>query len=421
MNPRWRRIGLRLAAAVVSATLGAGLVAAPARAEGETYSPKLCQPYRPVAQVPDQVWQVQRLRLEEVHKVATGKGITVGVIDTGVDVTDMKYFDAKRVKTRNYTGNNLLPENSPYDCGHGTRVVSVLAGKEPSGVKTDFQGVAPDVKVISYRSLQRSERKENEGPEPLAPTIAAVRAAIKDKVDVINISQAGTASPAYADAISAALKAGIVVVAAAGNGGAKSGPSYPAAYPGVIAVGMTTDFDVADPASQQDPQMQVTIGAPGSGVWTLLPSNKDRIVYDQARGSSFAAPMVSGVVALILQRFGHLTPEQVRRRLITTADPPPGAIPDPQLGYGIVNPLKALTAAVANQPSDSPSPTQGPPPPPPVDQRPKPDLTLRNIAIGIAIGSLTLVLAGIVLRWALPRARDRRFQPANPKDDLDPE
>jgi subtilisin family serine protease len=277
--------------------------------------------------------------------------------------------------------------------------------------------MAPDVTIRAYRALQLSEVKDGK-LEPLSPTISAIRQAIADKVDVLNISQSAPSDdPRYRAAIEDAIAAGIVVVAAAGNGGGTAGPSFPAAYPGVIAVGMSDQTDAAVAESQYDKAMPVSVAAPGKNLMALLPSRTSPgLAYDtgDVTGTSFATPLVTGVVAMILQRYPKLTPAQVKHRLEASADPPAGGIPDKQLGHGIVNPYRALTLTISDE---SATPVTATPvtPPLPEDQRPQPDLTVRNTALVVAAIVVAGTLLGVVIRFALPAARRRGFRPATPE------
>lgn len=424
MHLPWTR---RLAAtATAVALLGAGpAIPAAAEGNGEAFSAGQCNYYLPspdsqfsqTTKEPLQVaWQIKRLAPEAAWPLATGKGVTVGVIDTGVDNIDMLYFDNARVKTVNFAPKDPRQlQQTGLDCTHGTKVVSLIAGRRSIDPAANFSGIAPAVKVISYRALQFSEPPKDGDLEPFEPTVKAVRQAIKDGVDIINISQSAPSdNAAYRAAITAAIKAGIVVVAAAGNAG-HAGPSYPAAYPGVIAVAMTTRADTAHELSQWGRGMTISVAAPGDQVLALMPSRKaSGLAFeagDGATGTSFAAPLVTGLAALILERYPNLSPAQVKHRLEATADPPPGAVPDPKLGYGIVNPYRALTMAISDEQQPTQSPTQVEPPQHP-DDRPKPDNTVRNIAIGVAGGIAALTLLGFVLHMSFPAARARRFQPA---------
>lgn len=228
MGMKWTT---RLAAAAGVVALLAASSVTPALAEGtgEPFSAGLCQPMAPpetgsydeqTGEPLTEAWQVTRLAPEKAWGLATGKGVKVAVIDTGVNNTDMEYFSAPRVKTFNYAQTDeRLPGTNLLDCVHGTTVVSLLAASRSESSQANFSGIAPDVEVYAYRSLQLSKPKSLDELEPLAPTIAAIRQAIAQRVDIINISQSGDDTPQYKQAIADAIAAGIVVVAAAGNEG----------------------------------------------------------------------------------------------------------------------------------------------------------------------------------------------------------
>jgi subtilisin family serine protease len=123
-------------------------------------------------------------------------------------------------------------------------------------------------------------------------------------------------------------------------------------------------------------------------------------------GTSFAAPFVSGVAALVRARYPRLTAAQTRERIESTADHPSTELPDARLGYGVVNPVAAVTAALASGPAAASAPAGAPPLP-----RPASDAAMRRRTTVVAAGSLgavTLVLAG----WAtLRRGRRRGWRP----------
>lgn len=362
-------------------------------------------------------WHLERLNMTQAWQLATGKGIKIAVIDTGIDFGTDDYTPAAR-----FSAQNVLPPpdaqaaDAPLECGHGTAVAALIGAGHSAAASTDFQGIAPDAQVIGIRALHGAGAIEE-----VDGTIGAIRAAIDMQVDIINISQAGfTNRGEYADAIQAALDAGIVVVAAAGNTTAMAGNqiAYPAAYPGVIAVGMTNQADVTDPESFAMPGL-VSVAAPGVSLTTLAPSSGGEQRFTVvSQGTSYAAPLVSGVVALLLEQAARegitLTPEQVKTHLELTADPPPGPIPDPQLGHGIVNPVRALSK-IYPEPGDGqattaePSPTTGQQP---IQTNPWP-IRLALVAAALAVAT---VVTGLGLKSALPAARRRGGRPADPAE-----
>ncbi len=429
---RWQR---RLAALVGLLLVQAVVVVPPqAHAAPTQLDPVLCGGEPEAAYTtPSQVWQFDRLKPQRAWALTDaqgrkldGTGVKIAVLDTGAAVTDSPYFNKSRLRSYNLVGddadiNQKASKGEKYflDCLHGTMVVSLIAGQRVAN--SPFSGMAPGATVYAMRVLKSSKETEDQ-----TALVAGMRAAIDMGVDVINISQAGGPRDDLRTLTAEAIAKGIVVVAATGNTGDKAGPRYPAAYPGVIAVGMSTMTDAPHAESGYAEGMAVTVAAPGIDVIGLAPSAVDRSGngeysaqeiqewqrFRTGSGTSFSTPLVAGLVALMLQKDPDLTPAQVKARLQVSADPPMGTIPDRQLGFGIVNPLLALTKNIPDvgvftgQDIEPPtSPGQLPPPP---DPRPK--------LIAVTFGAVTtvLVMLGIVVAEAVPAMIRRRFRPAVP-------
>ena len=420
-----RRVALGAATclALVSTTVPAAADVEPPR-----LAPRDCHAFPASGDEIPQAWHLDRLQMDQVWPVATGKGITVAVVDTGVAVVGSPYLPADRITTYDLLGGMSAKdlEQGGIDCLHGTQVVGLLAGARagmrPLDDRTNFSGIAPDVTVVSYRALRSSvggqERDEDQQDDVVA-TIEAIRHATSLGVDIINLSLVVPGGdphlPELQAAVNDALAAGIVVVAAAGNAvEGMSGPAYPASFDGVISVGMTTRSDAPAENSWPAPEgaPAVTIGAPGAGLMSIQPSSAidEATAFNQAyadgiEGTSFAAPLVSGVVALMLEENPGLSPMQVRQRLIDTADPSPNTAPGRQLGFGIINPMRAI-AGVELMPADEPGGIErlpAPPLPPPETR----DMVPVYAAIAIGAGALVLAGLGLVLAITLPAARRR--------------
>lgn len=390
----------------------------------------LCRTFPPAEQKAAEAWQMERLKLSEAWRLATGKGVSIAVIDTGTSNQNTAYFNPNNVRSQNMVPIDDQDRKNGLDCDHGTGVVSLInSSRTVQDPRTNFAGVAPDAEVLALRALKvpRDEQGRTEA-DPLGPTIKAVEEAIKQRVRIINISQvAANDDPAYRKVIAKAIAANIIVVAAAGNSDqGLNGPAYPAAYPGVISVGASLPDDRPSEASYSAVGWEVTVAAPGEGVTVLRPSaavkgNRDEAklvtnqAYDTKTGTSFAAPLVTGVVALMLELNGDLTPAQVKQRLVETADRPVGTPPHPQLGWGVVNPLRALTGpAVATSGNPTPSSTRSAvtnTTPPARDSRPE------LITLGVVAGAGALAVLALTLKLVLPAASRRDFAPADPPTD----
>lgn len=385
-------------------------------------------------------WHLERLRMRDVWHLATGKGVTVAVIDTGVASSGSMYL--QDAADKRFTVFDLAGElddaeqrmKEGVDCHHGTRVTSLLAaGRSPEGKPVDsrveFSGIAPDARVIAYRTLQSSglgEEQDDQKPTPLRPTIEAVLDAVERDVDIINLSLAASpGAPGMEELVAAvelALSRGIVVVAAAGNKNQlKEWPSYPAAVDGVISVAPTNRAD--GPSEQAEARAKVDLSAPGEQLIALDPSRwnpdlgmRSQVYSAPIEGSSYAAPIVAGVVALMIERqaaegLAPLTPAEVKQRLIETADPPSSSAPDRELGAGIVNPLRVLSGEVPQRVPNEGGVVEAPaaqfPPRKVIDHRPA------MIGIAMGIGALMLTVAGIVAAIVLPAARRARAADAD--------
>ncbi len=326
------------AAAAAAAAIAVLAAPAPARAANVCDSPPPPATVAKGTPVEDQLYAPKRLA-----PLATGAGVRVAVIDSGVDA------DHPQLEGRVAQGADFLHGDASgrQDCiGHGTAVASIIAAGPLTG--TGFQGLAPGATIVPVRI---SEQTEIDGKDAAADHgtprdfARAITWAVDDgDADVINLSLVMTdKNDEVQAAIQHALDENVVVVAAAGNHGDEQGGNptpYPAAYPGVIGVGAITPDGVRASYSQHGEYVDlaavgdhVTVAARGSGNRT-----------DQ--GTSFAAPFVSATAALIKQRFPDATPAEVLRRLIATADPAPGGDHSPEYGYGLLNPYRAVTGSL---------------------------------------------------------------------------
>lgn len=288
-------------------------------------------------------WSLQRLLLDELWSEATGEGVEVAVIDTGVDEDNAQIAPALLDNGKDFVGKTDGTEDIN---GHGTRVAGIIAARDVEG--TGFTGIAPDAKILPLR-YTGGDNPEKEGDSGTMSD--AIDYAVKQDVDIINISS-DTAdkkpSTDLANAVANAVANEILVVVAAGNDGAngKHEKTYPAAYPGVLAVAAADRNNERAPFSQSG--KFVDIAAPGVGMVSTVPNGGQC----SADGTSFAAPYVAGVAALMMEKYGdEWNAQQVAARMMQTADRP-GAGPDPKTGWGVVDPLPALTGS--DTPQDEP-------------------------------------------------------------------
>jgi subtilisin family serine protease len=238
----------------------------------------------------------------------------------------------------------------------------------------------------------------------------AINWAVEQDADVINLSLTlNQDHDVVHEAIRRAVRAGAVVVAAAGNAGAadRGNPTpYPAAYPDVLGVGAIDGSGTKGAFSQRGSYVDVM--APGDRV--LMPAAGGGHLVGS--GTSFATPFVSGTAALIMQRFPKLRGRDVIDRIIATADPAPGGRHSHEYGYGIVNPYRALTETVVPpngaKRSAAPLPTADPA----VAALQHRRAQTRTTALRLAAAGLGVTAVVVLIAVVLPRGRHRRWSPA---------
>jgi membrane-anchored mycosin MYCP len=362
------------------------------------------EPARPV--ITERPWAQTMLDPAAAWPFSTGAGVTVAVVDSGVD-TDHPQLNRPGAVLRGedfyFTGD--LP--GTFDCdSHGTAVAGIIAGARVDGV--GFAGVAPGATVLPLRVIDRDvvDSGQTAAVDPVV-LARAIWYAADHGAGVINLSLAGDQdSPYVRDAVAHARSKDVLVVAAAGNAQRGTAPhlSYPAAYDGVLGVGAVDQRGLRLTASQIG--SHVDLVAPGDRV--LAPARAGGHTY--WTGTSFAAAYVSGTAALVRSAWPHLTADQVAARLMATATPEPGR--RDAYGAGLVNPYRAVTEALV---PDRPAAVPGLPRERAVPPRAaKVDWTAPGVAGG---GVLVLVLGAAVVtrgrkaRWrarpALPRPETR--------------
>lgn len=222
-------------------------------------------PARPVAAVP---WPQQRYAPQRLTPLATGAGVTVAVIDSGVDRRH------PQLRGRVLDGADFLDPggDGTRDCaGHGTGVASIIAAGEDAGVA--FRGLAPGVRILPVRVSEQQvvEGRESGRTVSAAGFARAVRWAVDHDADVLNLSVVLYADdPDVRDAIDYAVRRDVIVVAAAGNLHDSGDPlPYPAAYDGVLGVGAVTPTGTRATFSQTG--TYVDLVAPGSDVLMAAP------------------------------------------------------------------------------------------------------------------------------------------------------
>lgn len=322
-------------------------------------------------------WGLVRVQAPDAWPLpsATGLGVTVAVVDTGVDLQHEDLTCPGKLLV--VPGSDIIQDGNDADDhhGHGTHVAGIVASCTNNGIGT--AGVAPDATIMPVQVLDPS------GSGSLSDAARGIALATASGAHVINLSlSAGPASavpllidfldPAASEireAIDDAVSKGVVVVSTAGN---NSMPlcEYPGSVEKVICVGAVDNRDLKawysglafkEGASEESPTLvapggtetAVLCGLPQENVLSLWPAELDpcdegRIGYSDIAGTSMAAPHVSGVAAILYGRLGGVRNTTnaaiVRRALVQTADDLGAPGMDPIFGYGLVNALRATQA-----------------------------------------------------------------------------
>ena len=320
----------------------------------------------------------------QAWRVTSGDpGVTIGVVDTGVDVAhpalrdqlwvnpgedldgDGRFTDADR-NGRDDDGNGFVDDVQGWDFvqrsivlgegdyrdpdadasedptrgpgrGHGTTVAGAAAGQLASG---ETFGVAPGVRIVPLRAFGSDGQGEDDD------IARAILYAADLGVDVLNLSFGDVyESPLVRDAVAYAHRAGVLVVASAGNRGIQA-PHYPSDYPDVMSVVWLTDDGTAR-AGLADFGPNADLGAPASSVYVpVFAPEADEPQYRSLGGSSLAAPQVAGAAALIRSQNATLSPASIRSILANTARDIGEVGYDEQTGHGLLRVDEALRRAL---------------------------------------------------------------------------
>ncbi|MEU6811928.1 type VII secretion-associated serine protease mycosin [Streptomyces sp. NPDC046831] len=320
-----RRPGRRkAAAAVVLGLLMAGAVDAPARAEG----------------MRAQQWFLDAMKAEQMWRTSTGKGVTVAVIDTGVD-PDIPDLKGQVLQGRDFAERQPGDEHTDHG-GHGTGMAALIAGTGAANGGNGAFGLAPGTEILPIR-MPQAESAANEAEavkqfNELLPQ--AIRYAVDAGAKVINISLGQEeGSPELTASVKYALDKGALIFAAVGNKAEKGNPlEYPASTPGVVGVAAVGKNLRRSSFSQFGPN--VDIAAPGED---MVAACTGKTGFCQSGGTSDATAIASASAALIWAAHPDWTNNQVLRVMLNTiGGPTNGAKRNDSIGYGIVRPRIAL-------------------------------------------------------------------------------
>jgi type VII secretion-associated serine protease mycosin len=355
-----------------------------------------------------QQWALEALHTDEAWQTTKGAGITVAVLDTGVEA-DHPDLDGNVLTGTDLVRFGAKPGDRAW-ARHGTAMASIIAGHGHGyGNGDGVMGIAPEAKILPVRVIledgdpARAKARSTRG-NALAE---GIRWAADHGADVINLSLGDDSAsahpePAEDEAVQYALKKGAVVVASAGNGGEKGDRiSYPAAYPGVIAATAVDRYGTR--ASFSTRRWYATVSAPGVDVVIADPDHK----YYQGWGTSAAAAFVSGAVALVKAAHPGLTPAQIKKLLEDTARNAPTGGRDDSRGFGFIDPAAAIKAAADLEPEGLRSASYGEQYFGPGPDAEKADDDASSWAGPLAGGTGGVLLVAAVVLW---RGRRERYE-----------
>lgn len=277
-------------------------------------------------------WGIERIGSRLVNAMGnTGKGIRIGILDTGIDYTHPDL-------SKNYKGGyNFIDNNTDAKDhnGHGTHVAGIIAAEDND---IGVVGVAPDAYIYSIRILDYA------ATGTASDITAGLEWCLNNNMQIVNMSLGACEdSISVKRVIDILYDNGILLIAAAGNSGNGMGTGdsidNPARYNSVTAVGATDINDNRASFSSTGPKLEIS--APGKDIYSLLPGNK----YGSLSGTSMASPHIAGVAALVMSAYPGMSNIQTRIRLqITAQNISKGPFEAKSwFGYGLVDAVKAVS------------------------------------------------------------------------------
>lgn len=304
----------------------------------------------------------------------TGKGVLVGIVDTGID-HDHPDLTGRIKASKDFTGEGDIDNN-----GHGTHVASIVGGTGAAS-QNKYRGVAYECEYVIAKVLRGN------GGGLMSDVIAGVEYCVDQEAQVINLSLGGGSANDGTDALSVAcdnaVDLGVVLCVAAGNSGPAAGTvGSPACAHKVITIGATDKQDgIASYSSRgptSDGRVKPDVCFPGSSITAARAKNTSmgtplNDFYTTASGTSMATPHATGTCALILQKAPALTPAEIKALLMGNTKNL--GLDENTQGKGRVLVLNVIHAVAAPKPTPEPpppTPEPEPEPPPPTPTPPPP-------------------------------------------------
>ena len=362
MTPARSVLAVALAAGALVAPGATRALAAPVSASSLPRAAEVCEEGR-TRYVKDTPTALVRLGARNAWTLATGQGVVVAVVDTGVADANAHFPDGVVLPGRSFVGGS--PRTDPR--AHGTAVAGIIAARS-IGDRSGVEGLAPRAVILPVKVVP-DEEGGDDGGVAIGALADGIRYAARSGARVVNVSLSTTSDdPRLRAAVGEATRAGALVVASAGNRRTAQdpadGPRYPAAYPEVVAVAATDADDRVTEDSVHG--AHVDLAAPGRDVLTTWGAWGDCYLSQDGEATSYATAYVSAAAALVAQRFPSEGPARWKQRLEATAARDRRDVRDDTAGWGVVQPVEALTAVIDGgiagplAPGAKPRPTQQP-------------------------------------------------------------
>jgi len=390
----------------VAAALLAGPVVVLAPPPASADDPPSCEVGR-TQYVSESSYAISSLGIPQSWGQATGKGVTVAVVDSGVDPGNAHLRGAV------LPGTSFVPGPPTQDLlGHGTGVAGIIAARYVDG--SALIGAAPAAKILPVRVFQD---EDTTGSRPVAfppdtrRMAEGIAWAVRHGADVVNVSMStrptDDALPELKQALALARRKDVVVVASGGNqteDAAFTQVRYPAGGAGVIGVAATGATGDVDNWSIHGSQNDVS--APGANVLIAYHANGDCLAGQDHAYTSWATGFVSGLAAQLRERYPEESADQIAYRIMASADRPRMAERDDEQGWGQIRPYTALTMSLDPNRPGPPLPGAAPQagtkqdasPVAPLAARPDPLAPARAHALWWGLAAVGLCALAVVLR-----------------------
>jgi subtilisin family serine protease len=281
----------------------------------------------PVADLRELQYAPKKLNAIAARATGRGEGVTIGLIDTGIDLAQPEFAAA------DIEAFDVMQDRPVTNRDHGTALAGLMLADN------GFDGIAPGARLLSVRAFDT-------GPDGAAISgsfeiAAAIDLAVEKGARVLNLSFAGPRDPLVMSVLDAAADKGVIFIAAAGNGGLDAVPAYPGAHRSAIAVTATDIEDAIFESANRG--YYIAVSAPGVDVLSPMPGGR----YELLSGTSIATAHVTAIVALMLERNPDLNRDRILELLEGSAHDLGEPGHDADYGAGLADAEAAIMAASA--------------------------------------------------------------------------